>query len=407
MRDFPMIRSLKAAIVLTVLFLLPLLLFSGEQVTALYGLMLAITVSPVLICVTALWGGSLPALVGAVSAVLMALIPFGAKAGLLMALYLLPFLAAFATVVARRVDFFKAVLIMAGVYLLSGAAVLLILQNQTEGTLYRSGAEWIVRLINDSGMGDEILISLVQSGLIGLDSSLTLRAQSLFGGLTGLGRSELSLSLTSLMEDMLGRAPVMLVSCSIWFSVLGLGLALYIGRISEQRRAFIGGRREELRAALAKQREAIERGGENASIQLDGGREYAEKLKQAENEIPEGFPDLHMPSFSQWHLPRKVGLMAAIPALGYLPGLFSANAAAQTVGGMLASVFSVVYTIQGMAAFDFAQKKTGRSRFSRCMFLGVLTLLFSRIFLILGVIDQAVDFRKLRPKLGEGDNGEV
>ena len=68
---------------------------------------------------------------------------------------------------------------------------------------------------------------------------------------------------------------------------------------------------------------------------------------------------------------------------------------------MLGTIFTVFYTIQGMAAMDFALGQAGRQLGFRCIMIGLTTLLFSRIFLVIGIIDQLLNFRKLRPAIGE------
>ena len=50
---------------------------------------------------------------------------------------------------------------------------------------------------------------------------------------------------------------------------------------------------------------------------------------------------------------------------------------------------------------DFALGQAGRQLGFRCIMIGLTTLLFSRIFLVIGIIDQLLNFRKLRPAIGE------
>ena len=92
--------------------------------------------------------------------------------------------------------------------------------------------------------------------------------------------------------------------------------------------------------------------------------------------------------------------MAALPALGYLVALLSDPPQATLVGNMLGGIFSSLYAIQGMAALDFVLCRGSRSLGMRCAILGVATLLFNRIFLLIGVADQVFNFRRLRPPLG-------
>jgi hypothetical protein len=224
--------------------------------------------------------------------------------------------------------------------------------------------------------------------------------------LTEIGRNEMLLSIASLVQNTMDGLPAAMISGSIFSAVGGLGLSLYIGRISAQRRAFRDERAVKVREAVKARREAAARGEEPAQSDVETPQAFRERLEKAEQETPDGFPDLKMPPLSQWFLPRGTGLKVGLLALGYLPVLLSSNAAAAVVGRMAVAVFSSVYIIQGMAALNFLQKKAGVRPSGRRATLIILYIIFQTLLQFFGVLDQIANFRALRPPLGQNSDGE-
>ena len=400
MQKLPMIRSLRAAVMLSLLMLLPVFLFAAEPLMAVYGVALCFLLAPALLSMTALWGGLLPAIVGWAGAVLMAWLPFGRDAGLLMILFLLPGAVAFLVCVSREIPFFQTALILAAAEMAGGFAVLAILNQRTGGQLAATLADQYAQMIVDSGMQDELLMAMLQSGLARLDPSLYSQAQGVFGGLTALGREELLLSMKATLTDILSQLPALLISQSIWHSLVGPGIGIYFGRRAVIQTIVDRRRRELMNQVIAQRRAQLERGEAPGPVRLEGREQMMRELSGDCEQALEGFPTLRMPPFSKWHMPRRIGLMAALPALGYLVALLSDSPQATLVGNMLGGIFSSLYAIQGMAALDFVLCRGSRSLGMRCAILGVATLLFNRIFLLIGVADQVFNFRGLRPPLG-------
>ncbi len=401
MRGLPMIRSLRAAVMFSLLMLLPLFLLRSDPVSSTYGIILCAMLAPALLPMTALWGGLLPAALGLVSAVLMAWLPFGQQAGLLMMLFLAPPAIAFFVCVARRIPFFHTATVLAAAEMLGGFAVLFILNRQADGELARSLAERFGQMIRDSGMQDEWLLVMMQSGLARLDPSLYSQATGLLGGLSAMGREELMLSLVSNLTDILGLLPALLVVYSIWHSLAGLGMGIYFGRRAIIRQVVDTRRRDVMQRLIEQRRTRLEQGlppEAPEGVRLEGREKMLSDLSHDCEAALDGFPTLLMPPFSLWHLPRKIGLMAALPGLGYV--LAAVSPQAQLVGNMLGGVFSTLYTIQGIAALDFVMGRAGRRLGVRMFLLGVIGMLFSRVFLFVGILDQIANFRKLRPPLG-------
>lgn len=107
-------------------------------------------------------------------------------------------------------------------------------------------------------------------------------------------------------------------------------------------------------------------------------------------------PLLGMPPFSTWYLPREAGKYMMVLALGYLLALFSESQVLQTAGQMMYNVFFALYAIQGLAYINFILKRRGTRRFLRALALALMYSLLSLASMLLGLMDQATDPRKLR-----------
>lgn len=415
MRFFPLIRAGRPAGLMSCLLVLPMMLLAVigrfvEPTAALLNPLVCFFFYPVLLCVAGLWGGMLPLALGLLAAPLALGFSFGARAALLAALYLYPFAAAFVCVVARQTPFFKAVAWMAGALLLSQIAAYLILKAFAGGDIAVAAGTAVADWVKTSPDMDTVLFAFYQSGLITVKSELlsdyfVISANSILS-VTAQGREQMLLALASAVEDRLFSLPSLILSGSILYSVGGLGLSLYIGRVASQRSAYKKARRAEVEAAMQRRREAAQHGEPPPKIELETPKAFRERLEKAEQETPCGFPDLKMPPLSKWYLPRGAGLQAGLFALGYLPLLFSDQLAAVTVGQMMTAVFSGVYTVQGMAALNFLQKKAGVRAGGRRAALIVIYLLAPVLLILLGVLDQLRNFRALRPPLGNNTDRE-
>ncbi len=397
-----MIRSLRAAVLLSLILLMPLFTMASEPISAVAGIVVYVMLAPGLLSMTALWAGLLPALVGWIAAVMMAWLPFGMEAGLRMALFLLPGTAAFLVCVQKDVPFFRTALFMIIGEVAGGFAVLLIMTRQASGQLAVSLTEQYARLIAESGMQDEWLVVMMRAGMAQLDPSLYDQASGLMGGLTELGREELLLSFKANLTDRLTMMPAVLISASIMNNLAGPGIGIYFGRRSLIRNIVDSRRKELLQKVLEQRRIQLENGTVPDPVRLESKEQLMNELNSDCESALKDFPTLQMPPFSKWHLPRKAGLMAALPGLGYILAYTASTPQMLLVGNMLASVFSALYTIQGLAALDYIMGRADRSLGLRCAMLAIANALLSRVLLFIGIIDQLSNFRKLRPPLGEG-----
>ena len=396
MRAFPMIRSLKGAILMTALMAVPLIPLSASLLSGLYGVGLILLCYPLLLMITGAWGGLLPFLAGLLAGIGYTVLMLDWHAGLLMCLFLLPFALAFIVLVSKRVRFVHTALALCGIYLVCGFGVLYVLQNVSNGDLYRILAQRFAGLIAHMDDSDRILALLYQNGLIRLDSSLLLRAQGLLGGLSALGRQELTASLTGILADSFSQTPSLIMSSAVFVSFGGLALALHIGRRSALNAAYAGQRRRELMEALDRQREEIAGGNPGARLHLESYEVFLARMAEEHKDAAPDFPDLQLPPFSEWYLPRGAGLMAAVPAIGLMMSVLGTSIAERTVGMILGALFTSVYMLQGLSAFDFLQKKANRSPAGRLVVTALILFLFRQLFVLIGLAEQVTNFRRLR-----------
>lgn len=404
LRSFPMIRSLKASVWLTLLAMIPAVAFSSSVLSGLWGMWLILLAGPLTLLAAGLFGGLAPMLAGLAALLAQPLISLGATAAWVMALYLAPFTLTFILVTVRRTPFFRAAGLLCAVYLFSAFACLLILQRVSGGDLYLSLARRFASLLVRGDTGDQVLVLLYQNGMIQLDPSMLRQASGLLGGLSVQGRQELTNSLVSTLADSFSQVPAMAVNYAVWACFGGFGLLICLRKRSVQKKKYGAMRQKELMEAVRRQREAVSQGDASARLELESYESFLARMTQQEKDQPQDETDFGMPPFSTWYLPRGLGLMLGLPAIGLLMGVLGTSVAERTVGGILGSLFTAVYGLQGVSVFDFIQKKSGRSLGGRFVFTLILMLLFRFLFVVMGLIDQIMNIRRLRP--AEPENGE-
>ena len=106
------------------------------------------------------------------------------------------------------------------------------------------------------------------------------------------------------------------------------------------------------------------------------------------------FPDLQMPRFETWHLPRGIGWQvgAALVAGYFLRS--SASEGLRVAGAILYTAARSLFIIQGAALVNFMQKARGTKRTWRVI-VPILLMLFS-VLVFLGIFDQISNIRGLR-----------
>ena len=365
---FPPIRSVKSCVVGALALALPFLLLAlpGQgllgPLPALYAALLTLYLLPPALCTVEMVCGTLPMMIGLAAAFSVLYALMGTTGLLLAAVYVLPVLIAFFSVVSLRVPFRKSVFILMGVHAAALAVVFLICQRMAGGDLYTAAGDAAANFLKNWEAGDMMLYQLYSTGLISLtgenaDSML----RQVLGGyqLSAAARADMLLSVRAVVsEGLKSLVPYTLVSRSVIGGVACLLLPLRFGFLAEEKRAF---------------------------LRDDGPENGGNKIK---------FPDLDMPPFSLWHLPRGIGWqVGAALAAGYIFRVSAAPALA-TAGSILYAAASSVFTVQGAAALNFIQKARGARRSWRVI-VPVL-LLATQILMFIGIFDQISNFRGLR-----------
>jgi len=363
MKDFPLYRSVRGAVLAAALVAGPLLLLAFSPAGGLYVPLAVLFLLPAAACIAGLTGGALPMALGAGAGLFAMYRLFGGPGLTVSALYLLPILAVFVAVICLRVPFWKGCAAMAAAHLLCLSAVYALLRDWAGGDLYAAAGQAAVNALQSSSMGDSLLYQFYSMGLLSLRDELAEHAlqPSLFGyyTLSADARADLLLSVNTLVtSDLATRVPNVIVSQSILGGVACLLLPLRFGFLAEEKRAF---------------------------------------LSAGTADAPAGkinFPDLGMPPLSTWHLPRGVGWqVGAALAAGYLMQ-GSGTPMTAVAGAVLYAAASAVFMVQGAALVNFLQKSRGSSRALRVL-LPLVLMAFS-VLLFMGIIDQMMNIRGLR-----------
>ena len=362
MKDFPLIRSARSAVLSAVLVAGPLLILSINRLLGAYAALAVLFLLPVACCLAGAVGGALPMTLDAAAGLLAMARAFGSRGAALAAVYLLPVLAAFLCVIRFRVPFWKGCAVLIGTHIVALSAAYLLLQRWAGGDLYTVAGQNVANVLKAIESGDSLLCQLYSMGVLDLRSDMAEKAlrPSLFGNgymLDAQAREDLLLSLSALVTNSLQMlVPSVLVSQSILGGVGCLLLPLRFGYLAEERRAFLS----------------------DEAAPAAGVR----------------FPDLGMPPFSTWHLPRGVGWqVGAALAAGYLLRM-SASPTAALAGTVLYAGATAVFSIQGAAMVNFLQKSKGTPRVWRVIV--PLFLLAISVLVFIGIADQLMNIRGLR-----------
>ncbi len=371
--QLPLVRSVKACVTGALLVSLPFLFFMlpGQRILgplpAVYATLLILYLLPVALCLVTTVCGLAAAAAGLVASMACMALLTGPQGLLLALLYIVPVFAAFLIVIRFEIPFWKSLLAMIVVHAVSLTAVFLLARAMAGGDLYSGAGEAVADFLENWDMGDLMLYQMYSMGLIDLKSDLADSALlQVLGGyqLSSAARADMLLSVRGLITDMLrSMVPHLIVSQSVTGGTACLLLSLRFGFLAEEKREF---------------------------LRDDSFIEEAEGHQKQ----PVNFPDLGMPPLSQWHIPRGVGWQVGVAlAAGYL---LRANGtpALGTAGVLLYGAASAVFSIQGLAAVNFLQKKRGSRRFWRV--LVPLLLMTTGIPVVIGVFDQINNFRGLR-----------
>ncbi len=372
-KQLPLVRSVKACVTGALLVALPFLFFMlpGQRILgplpALYASLLILYLLPAALCLVTTVCGLASALAGLAAAMACMAALTGPQGMGLAALYLVPVFAAFLIVMRFEIPFWKSLLTMIAVHAAALTAVFLLARGMAGGDLYTGAGSAVASFLESWDMGDLMLYQLYSMGMIDLKSDLAGSALVQVAGgfqLSDAARADMLLSVRSLITSLMrGMAPHLIVSQSITGGTACLLLSLRFGFLAEEKREFLR--------------------NDPAAEEAEGDRKR-----------PVNFPDLGMPPFNQWHIPRGMGWQVGVAlAAGYVLRA-SDTPALETAGVLLYGAASAIFTVQGLAVVNFLQKKRGSRRFWRV--LVPLLLSGTAIPMIAGLFDQINNFRGLR-----------
>ena len=363
------VRSVKSAVVGSLLLMIPyLLLLPGREILgplpAVYAVMLTVYLLPLALCLVTMVCGVLPMLIGLITALSTITTLMGTTGLALCALYALPVVCTFLTLVQMQVPFKKSCPIMIGVHVAALALVFAVSQKMTGGDLYNQAGSAVADFLKSWDLGDLLLYEFYSMGLIDLRESL--RDNALQSGLysftlSDAAREDMLLSVRTMITGQLQLLiPNLIATQSIQGGVACLLLPLRFGYLAEEKRAFL---RDEPMGEL----------GEKQKVD---------------------FPTLDMPPFQTWHIPRGIGWQVGVALIGGYLLRYNRTFALKIAGIMLYGAASSVFMIQGAAFLNFFQKRRGSRRFWRVI---VPLLLMTTPFLtFIGIFDQMNNARGLR-----------
>ncbi|NLX83787.1 MAG: DUF2232 domain-containing protein [Clostridiales bacterium] len=305
-----------------------------------------IVLFPIVILLAIALGGILPAFFGMVLLLIASKVVYG-NGGLWLAVYLLPMAVAFAVCLELRVPFFKTASIVLITFVLSMMVVFIVFQREAGGNLYDALAKEAIAGLERFPARDNLLYTFWRGGLLshGQEPGSQLFESTQYGGWTFKPEviaefyKQINARVTMLSASLL---PGLLTSYSITTAFAGSGLALKL----------------------------------------------ASRYDTA--------PNLDLPSFSKWFIPKSLGRRLAVLALGYLLTILSANPVIRIAGQMMYNVFFALYAIQGLSYLNFMMKRRGIRPFVRFILLLLLFIILSPVTMMMGVYDQVMDPRKLR-----------
>ena len=370
MKDLPLWRSPRAGVLGAVLMALPMAVLSASPLAGGYLAAAVLFIWPAAVCVAGLVSGGLSLLLGAGAALLAMGRTFGQNGLLLATVYLIPILAVFVYVILRRVPFRRGCFFLIGAHVIALAAVYWLLQEMAGGDLYTRAGELAVEGLQAWPLGDTLLYNFYEMGLLELPAKLAEGALVAVPGgytLSDAARQDLLLSAKALVTSLLASmVPGVIARQSILGGVGCLLLPLRLGFVAQERREFPG-----------------------STPPAETPAQGEEKEKAFVH-----FPDLGMPPFRTWHLPRGMGWQAGLALVGGYFLQVSETPAVAVAGAILYAAAGAVWAIQGAALINYTQHLRGTRRFWRILI--PLLLLSTSLLLIVGVFDQITNARGLR-----------
>ena len=359
MKDFPLIRSGKAALIGFLLLAVPMLLLSLTPITGIYVVLFVLFVLPMGLCLVSGLGGLIPGMAGLLCGLIACQHLLGVQGLAAAAIYLIPVFAVFHLILWQKLPFFKGCSLMIVTHILAFSCVYLYAQQLFDHQLYQAVADMAVKALAEMPECDILLIQMYQMGVITLPDALQEQLRILPSGLyfiTPAAKQDLLLSIGALVENFLvSMVMLMMAQHAIISGVACLLLPQRFGKIAYDKQVFLA--------------------------------------KEGKN-IP-SFPDLNMPPLSLWHIPRGMGWKVGLAwVAGSLLQATAQSTAAAMAGSILYYGATALFTWQGAALLNFTQKARGTKRPFRVM----IPLLFYALGILpyMGIFDQIINLRGLR-----------
>ncbi len=361
MRKLPMIRTPVSALVMVLGFAV----CSGlclDPLTMPTGLMILYLAGPFMLPMALLLSGWLPAWVCLGISAGGLLMLFGLPGLAVGLVYLAPMLILFHVLCAVKSRFLTVLFSAVGVLILSQTALYVWVQLIHERQAFQRAAgamtDWFLA---HPEQGDLLLYVFNTSGLLPLSASF--EGTGVINGtrLTEAARLDLLGTLSAMVIQTLDQMATSLV----------VGMSLYLGTLA----SFLP---ERAASAFQRRRARL------------GDRE------ETNPPIPlEPAPPLHT-----WHLPRGWGWKVGILAAGYLLQAVSSGPV-RLLGRIFFEVFAAVYSVQGVALINYLQVARGSRKGWRIAVPLLVCAIAPRALYIVGVFDQLLDPRHLRPREGQ------
>lgn len=227
------------------------------------------------------------------------------------------------------------------------------LHEYTEGDVVAGLAGRLTAAVAASPSCDQMLVQLYQYGFAGMTEKL-LAAQRIADGITDLLGTKINL-LAPVREELLKSLETTLFHAFNGLLPMGVSLYASVGTL------FM------------------------TMIPVNALRQKGIKVEDP-------------PPFAVWHIAPPLTGFAAMLLPGYIIPLFTSDRAWLMMGTMMTTMLLAILCVQGLSVVAHLQIKAGIKRGARTVWAVVMVLMFYQIPMLIGVLDQVLDFRRLRPK---------
>lgn len=282
-----------------------------------------------------------------------ALIAWGAMrlfgtSGLMVLAYSLPAGIALLTGIELKLPFFKTVMAVLAAYVLGVLALYLLLQQATGGSIFPYAAQATISGLEQLPQRDALLYNLWKGGILshGQPSGTQVfiengRGWTFTPDVLEEFYKQIAFRIEGLLQSVFQG---LLTSFGIFMAAIGSYIAISLGKTA----------------------------------------------------LPDPCPDLGMPPFSSWYIPRAIGQKLWMLAAGYLLMLLGTLPVLQLAGGLMFNVFYAVYALQGLALIDHRLSQGRLNPWLKRLLLALLFVILQPVLVFMGIIDQARDSRGLR-----------